>query len=559
MKIKENKIFLKIILFALSFVIVAFGQPAWIGFLGFLASFSGYLIFWHSIYDLKSGIKKAVLSFTWFFLAQAVQLSWLTCTKYQGELIYVVYVFLISWFSVEFAFVSYIVLKDQIISFLKIFFAASIWCVFEWSRLFVMCGFSFNQLGLAYANNHFSLQMASVFGIYGLSFYVIFVNLTGLKALTQKSAKICVLWIVLAAFPYFFGFFNEKIYKNQFVGSPCLNVCLVQTALLPEQKNLTKNYFDSFVSPITQLERILDLINQSVHGKIDLVVFPEAALPYGAKDPFYPFETVKTLFIKKFGADVLSRLPVLKEPYAVYLDNIWYVSNIYLAKALSNIFDSEIAIGLDDYDFVENKSYNSAFYFHPQLELPKRYEKQILVPIGEYIPFTFLADLALKRYGIGSSFAKGKENKIFSKQHAYSFSICYEETFSNIMRNARLKGADCFINLTNDAYFYKSKLFRQHFEHAKIRSAENGIPLIRACNTGVTGAVDSFGRVIDALYSEDEAKALLIKVPLFSYKTLYSIWGDYFILSISAVSIFIFCLKYKRRTVNRFETAQDGF
>jgi apolipoprotein N-acyltransferase len=549
MKNKENDVFIKIIFFFLSYVIVAFSQPAWISCLGFLTAFLGYLLFWFSIYDL-SNRKKIAFSFIWFFFVQSIQLSWLTSTKYQGELIYVVYVFLMIWFAIEFALISYIALKDQKITYLKIFFIASLWCIFEWSKLFVMCGFSFNQVGLAYANNHYSLQMAAIFGVYGLSFYVIFVNLIGLKAIKQKCIDAYILWIILALFPYFYGYFHEKIYENKFLSSSKLNVCLVQTSLLPEQKNLTKNSFDHFVSPILQWEKVINLINQTNINKFELIVFPEAAFPYGANDHFYPFENVKELFIKKFGEQILYKLPSLKEPYAINYDGIWYVSNSYFAKALSKIFDSEIAIGFDDYEPESNKYYNAAFYFHPNLELFKRYEKQILVPIGEYIPFSFLADMALKKYGIGASFSKGKENKIFSEKNAYSFSICYEETYPYLMRKARLKGANNFINLTNDAYFYKSKLFRQHFEHAKIRSVENGVPLIRACNTGVTAGVDSFGRVIDAIYSEDEAKALYIKVPQFSYKTLYLFWGDYFILGLSLISILIFYIKSRKVELN---------
>lgn len=545
MKIRESEIFLKISFFVFSFIIVAFSQPAWIGYLGFLSAFLGYLFFWLSIYNIGSNKKKFILSFIWFFFVQSIQLSWLTSTKYQGKLIFVVYVFLLSWFALEFAIISYIALKDKV-SYLKIFFVASVWSIFEWSKLFIMCGFSFNPIGLVYANNHFSLQLATIFGIYGLSFYVIFVNLTGFKAVAQRSVKAYILWIILALFPYFYGYFHEKIYENKFENSPGLNVCLVQTALLPEQKTLMKDYFDHFVSPIVQWKRILNLIDKTNFHQIDLIVLPEAALPYGAYDHFYPFESVKNLFVEKFGNDILFKLPILKEPYAVNYDDIWYVSNSYLAKSISNIYNSEIAIGLDDYDEKLDQSYNSAFYFHPKLDLPKRYEKQVLVPIGEYIPFSFLAKMALKRYGIGSSFVKGEKNKVFSERNAYSFSICYEETYPNIMRKARLEGAKCFVNLTNDAYFYKSKLFRQHFDHARIRSVENGIPLIRACNTGVTAAIDSFGRIIDAIYSEDEAKALVIKVPLFSYKTLYSLWGDFLVVFVSIVSILVFYLKSKK-------------
>lgn len=546
MKINEDILFLKIFFFAVSFVLVAFSQPAWIGQLGFLAAFMGYLLFWYSIYDVKSNFKKAVISFVWYFFVQSIHLSWFTSTKYQGNLIYIVYLFLMTWFALEFALISYIALKDNKLSFVKIFFVSSIWTILEWTKLFFMCGFSFNQAGLALANNHYSLQLVTILGIFGLSFYVIFVNLVGLKAILQKSISAYVIWIVFAIFPYFFGYFHEKIYEKQFKECKKLSVCLIQTALLPEQKYFSKNSFDQFISPIVQWEKIFNLIENAKTKKIDLFVFPEAALPFGANDHFYPYEVVKKLFVKKFGLEALSKLPLLKEPYAMYADKTWYVSNSYFAKALSNIFEADVAIGLDDYDVNLNKSYNCAFYFSPTHQDPLRYEKQILVPIGEYIPFAMLSDMALKKYGIGSSFTKGKENKIFSDKYSYSFSICYEETYPNLMRKARQKGASCFVNLTNDAYFYNSKLFRQHFDHAKIRGVENGVPLIRACNTGVTAGVDSFGRVIDAIYKEDEAKALCIDVPLFSYRTLYSFWGDYFILGVSLSSIIGFYLSSKK-------------
>lgn len=537
------KVFLRILFFIGSFVIVAFSQPAWNLYLGFFAAFLGYLLFWLSIFDYKNTFRKCAISFLWFFLVQAIQLSWFTSTKYQGELILIIYFFLMSWFAFEFAIVSYIILKDKIITFSKIFLVASIWCIFEWSKLFVLCGFSFNQVGIAYCNNHFSIQLANIIGIYGLSFYVIFLNLVGLKAIKQKTLTTYIIWITLAIFPYFYGYFYEKVYEKKFVNSEKLNVCLVQTALLPEQKNSMNDYRDQVLIPIKQWERILNLINQNYYKKIDIIIFPEAALPGGANNHFYPFEIVKNLFINKFGNEIIDKLPSLEEPYAVFYEDIWVVSNSYFAKALSNIFDAEIAIGLDDYDQKADQAYNAAFYFHPKEDLPKRYEKQILVPIGEYIPFSFIQKIALKKFGITSSFAKGNENKIFSEKNKYSFSICYEETFSNLMRNARLKGANCFVNLTNDAYFYNSKLFKQHFYHGRIRAVENGVPLIRACNTGVSAGVDSFGKIIDAIYSEDIAKALVIKVPLFSHTTLYSFWGDYFILIICGLSIFIFSIK----------------
>lgn len=547
----KNNVYLNLFFFVLSFFIVAFSQPAWIGHLGFLASFLGYLLFWYSICKIASIKIKVLLTFIWFFLVQAIWMSWLTSTKYQGKLILLVYALLLFWFSLMFAIISYTFLKDKKLKFIKIFLVASLWTLFEWSRLFILCGFPFNQVGMALANHHISMQLASIIGIYGLSFYVIFVNLTGLKAILDKSLKVGVLWIVLAVFPFLWGYFHEKIYEKKLILSNKLNVCLVQTSLLPEQKNLTKNSFDHFMSPMYQWQRIINFINQKELDDLDLIVLPEAALPFSANDHFYPFEKVKELFLAKFGPDVLCKLPLLQDPFARKYQDIWYVSNSYFAKTLSNIYLSDIAIGLDDMDHHLNESYNAAFYFSPNIETYQRYEKQVLVPMGEYIPFSFLRELALKKYGIASSFTQGKETKIFSDTNKFSFSICYEEIYPNIMRRAKNKGSKCFVNLTNDAYFYNSKLFKQHFDHAKMRAVENGVPLIRACNTGVSAVVDSFGRVVDAIYKEDKAGAIFVKVPLFSYKTLYSLWGDYLIISICVVSIFLNLIKRKKKSANR--------
>ncbi|NGX49369.1 MAG: Apolipoprotein N-acyltransferase [Candidatus Anoxychlamydiales bacterium] len=543
---KKSRVYLNFSFFILSFLIVAFSQPAWIGYLGILASSLGYFLFWFSIYRIKSTKLKVLLAFVWFFFVQAIWLSWLTSTKYQGKLIFLAYASLLVWFAIEFSIVSYIFLKNKKLEFKKIFLVASIWTILEWSKLFIMCGFPFNQVGLALTNHHISMQLASIIGIFGLSFYVIFVNLTALKAVIDKSFKVGILWVILAFFPYLYGYFHEKVYEKKFELSNKLNVCLVQTALLPEEKVLTKDYFDHFISPMYQWQRIINFINKKNVDDLDLIVLPEAALPFGANDHFYPFEKVEILFSQKFGEEVLSKLPILKEPFARQYKDDWYVSNNYFAKALSNIYQSEIAIGFDDFDQKADKSYNAAFYFSPKLDTYKRYEKQVLVPMGEYIPFSFLAKMALQKYGIASSFTQGSESKIFSDKN-YSFSICYEELYPNIMRKAKNKGAKCFVNLTNDAYFPKSRLFRQHFEHAKIRAVENGIPLIRACNTGVTAVIDSFGRVVDAIYKEDEARALFVRAPLFSYKTIYSLFGDYLVIFFSFAVIVSYYIKRKMR------------
>jgi apolipoprotein N-acyltransferase len=145
--------------------------------------------------------------------------------------------------------------------------------------------------------------------------------------------------------------------------------------------------------------------------------------------------------------------------------------------------------------------------------------------MGEYIPFEFCRKLAA-RYGIAGSFTPGKHAVLWScEKLPFGVSICYEETFGNLMRENREKGARFLLNLTSDAWFPLSKLPLQHYEHAKLRAVENGIPLFRACNTGVTAAVDPLGRERAAL-PEIETGALRVEMPLQHFQTFYAHFGE---------------------------------
>ncbi|MGE0670391.1 MAG: apolipoprotein N-acyltransferase, partial [Parachlamydiales bacterium] len=194
-------------------------------------------------------------------------------------------------------------------------------------------------------------------------------------------------------------------------------------------------------------------------------------------------------------------------------------------------------------------NYNSAFYLSPEMQSIQRYDKQVLLPLAEYLPFRWLKALT-KRYGITEFFTHGKESTVMGERYPFSLSICYEETFPHLIRSGRVMGADLFINVTNDNYYPFSKLPEQHFSHARVRAVENGVFLLRACNTGVTAAVDPFGRVVARLGdggqgSEVLQDVLTVTVPRESHKTLYMLWGDAGIicLAISGLIAFVFIQK----------------
>ena len=118
------------------------------------------------------------------------------------------------------------------------------------------------------------------------------------------------------------------------------------------------------------------------------------------------------------------------------------------------------------------------------------------------------------------------------------------------MRENKLKGAEFLINLTSDVWYPNSRLTQQHLDHARLRTTEGGLPLLRACNTGITCAIDSLGRTL-ASFGEEEWKqgALKVEVPLYHYKTPYTLYGDSLILGFSALMTLIFLVKKERNTL----------
>ncbi|BBI17314.1 Apolipoprotein N-acyltransferase [Neochlamydia sp. S13] len=298
-------------------------------------------------------------------------------------------------------------------------------------------------------------------------------------------------------------------------------------------------------------QQILMLCKEHLGKNIHLIALPEFIVPFTTYTPVYSYKNVKKIFLEVFGEKAYSALPLLQEPLAskcmTEKGSIWMVTNGYWLQGLANIFNAPVLSGMEDVeDFFDGhrEYYSSAQFVEPssyqQFRLPfKRYDKRVLVPMGEYIPFSFCRSLAAA-YGITGSFTPGKEAKIFPAYAPFGASICYEETFGHLMRENRLKGAELIVNLTSDVWY--PTVAQQHCDHARLRTTENGIPLIRACNTGITGGFDAFGREIKILgntYYEKIWKpgALYLQVPLFSYKTLYSITGDYLIVFLCIVGI----------------------
>ena len=173
-------------------------------------------------------------------------------------------------------------------------------------------------------------------------------------------------------------------------------------------------------------------------------------------------------------------------------------------------------------------AYNSIYVIDHDGSILSVYDKVHLVPFGEYLPFQSLLErLGLQQLTkVQGGFLAGDRRRTLTAPRAPSFIplICYEIVFPHDVVPPGERGA-WMLNLTNDAWFGVSAGPYQHFQQARVRAIEEGLPLVRAANTGISAVVDPVGRVIHALPLGTEG-VLDSPLPQPLDSTLYARVGD---------------------------------
>lgn len=174
--------------------------------------------------------------------------------------------------------------------------------------------------------------------------------------------------------------------------------------------------------------------------------------------------------------------------------------------------------------------FNSLWVLEGYGEEQARYDKHHLVPFGEYVPF---GDLAWRWFGIeafaaqaGATYSAGPGPAVLDLGPLGRVLplICYEAVFPRLV-NAAPERADWMLQITNDAWFGIRTGPFQHFDQARLRAVEQGLPLVRVANTGVTAVIDARGRVVQEL-PFGEMAVLDARVPGALPPTPYSRFGD---------------------------------
>lgn len=535
-----------LVAFFLSLVITALGQPDRHPIFALLAYLFGYAMIFRILLEIEDKKPRMLFAFLWAFCVQLFQLNWVATTHYHGQGIIGVYIFLCLLVASQFSLLSLFVQKKRGFLF-QSFILASLWTLFEWSRLFLMCGFPFNPSGLVMTFSLYSFQMASIAGIYGLSFWLIFTSSLGSFVFLDREKRPLVLWIICLGIPFLFGILRLQLHEKHIAKSSSISVALVQTGLTTEQKWSYPGKEAHYVSQIEQWRRIFSFLKDGGRESYDLIALPEVALPGDAFDCIALLEDVREMF------DISEEITPPMAPETAYLNanGKWFVSNVWLAQALANKYKSGVVAGFVTSDKTQDCSYNSAYHVQPFVHGYHRYDKQVLVPLSEYLPLQMLRSF-VAQFGITSFFTPGKESKTLPGKIPLFVSICFEEGFGHIVRRGREGGAKIFVNITNDGWFPSSRLPIEHFNLGRVRAVENGVALLRSCNTGITAAVDPFGRTVAILpevdYLGTTVSGLLTgKVSCYSTKTIYGFFGEALILSISSIGVILLLIRAGRQ------------
>ncbi len=381
---------------------------------------------------------------------------------------------------------------------------AVIWVALEMIMARMFTGFPWNFLGVTQYKIIPLIQIASVTGVYGISFLLVWFSVSLCCAgflLVQRpqpsrawSTEIILPGIVAASL---FGIgANRLTMENS--DQPKIKIALVQPSI-PQ----TLIFDPSQNEP--RFKKLLELSETALAEKPEVLIWPEASVPPMGDDDF---RAITNLMVSH---------------------HVWMVFGA-----------DDVGIRATDDGRWETNFYNSSFLFAPDGNAVATYRKRRLVIFGEYIPLERWLPFMKWLTPIEGGFTAGEGPvpfKINSPHSKTSVLICFEDIFPHYAREHVETDTDFLLNLTNDGWFGNRAAQWQHAANALFRAVENGVPLVRCTNNGLTCWVDKNGRLrkIFRDHTGDVYGAgfLIAEIPLLTSgekraPTFYNQHGDWF-------------------------------
>ena len=395
--------------------------------------------------------------------------------------------------------------------------APSIWITTELGRQYVWDGFPWALLGYSQVTVLPIAQIASVVGVYGVSGLLAVVATSAADLLIERSpaswrAAAAVAGLVIAV-----AIWGEVRIRSSALlthGTP-VRVAALQGNVPQEEKWNPANR--AAIS-----ERYLAMTRQALAQGATFIMWPESATPLPFEQDILAGAAIRRLAVESKATLLIGSDQV--EPIKAAAPN----------------------------EKPEPRYYNAAFLVKSDGTVGAVYRKMHLVPFGEYVPLQsvlFFAGPIIGAVAEFSSFTPGTFPVLLPVgDHVASTAICYEVIYPNLIRRFVGDGSELVTTITNDAWYGRSSAAYQHWDQASMRAIEEGRYLARAANTGISGFVDPYGRVLaqTALF---EQHVVVQDVRFIKDRTIYSRIGD-LVAWLSLVLTVLALLAVKSQFVN---------
>ncbi len=384
--------------------------------------------------------------------------------------------------------------------------APFLWVASEYLRSWIGGGFPWVLLGYSQTTVLPIAQIASIGGVFLLSFVVALVSAAATwTMLSARRSRWLVSGGVIAAVLAMSVWGAVRIRDGRLTREgDTLRVGLVQGNIAQEDK-----WNPALAMAI--LNRYLDLSRRALSAGADVVIWPESSTPFFLEEN------------PALAAEIRSLARQSSTPFVVGSDQIERAQ--------------------------QNRFYNSAFLVGPDGETRAVYRKMHLVPFGEYVPLRQLLPFVGPLVEAVSDFSPGLEPVLLPVgDRRLSVAICYEVVYPWLVRSFVLGGSDLLVTITNDAWYGTTSAAYQHWEQASLRAVEQGRYLVRAANTGISGIVDPYGRVI-ARTRLFETEVVTGEVRWNTGRTVYATIGDLIAwISLAVMAGILILHAYSRRT-----------
>jgi len=378
--------------------------------------------------------------------------------------------------------------------------------------------FPWNLLGYPAAGNLALAQLATLTGIYGLSFAVaafnallVWVVADGSRPLKRRITTVLIvaaaLLVVMLAGPRFVP-----------VPIPAHTARAVQLNF-PEVEEFPNNWFALHKGDLEEIAR-LSLAPSARHP--DLLVWPETPAPFSYQD--IRFARMATDLAEQFHGPFI--MGVVE----------WKPETVTPGNASHTVMEP----------------YNSALMIDAQGRRDFSYDKVHLVPFGEYEPFPLIHRVVSNVSSEVGGFRKGTSYSVgrFADGHTFGVFICYEAIYAGEVRRFAANGAQVFVNISNDGWFGHSAAAEQHLRMARVRAVENRRWIVRTTNSGISASIDPYGRILRALPRDVRGEADL-PYDFRADETIYTRFGDWFAWLCVLVSAILLVLNWKSQAAKK--------